>query len=630
MINYRPALHLEKHKRILTRFSFRIKRDSVTTDGIGRFLVILPSFNYPNLKVTNPKGGEPLTLGPQPNGEAILAIWYHGADTSISSSEPTLCLLYTILPPEEHNYHPSQLTIPKPTANLKQWLTAWKATMNNDTEPTCRRASYELAFENSDQDLFLCTLEVFGAPPAHEMELVAQGLRKFPLDPATAGKIVQACVASQYDLKNKLQTVAKLFGPDSKGLSKFVQSILKDEGLRAEVRTTDFGEVLPGLGTSILMDLITAFPPPPTITVDKSIPVRIRAGAAFMGWGIVFIEDVDLGRRSGTINPIRTQLIINSFFHNGLRRMEIDNAIRVSICGRSLPIPPTVSLESGHMVAEYPKLSAYRGARFLVEAGNHRLVALDGFLAQVGLSPEDRGKSGWWLAEIYNSDVVSRSPEIQTLVRAREVSAAPPPTPPCSSQSAPVAHTFVTPPFVAPPHATLGGTQPRTQASDSRWVVNVGPSSARPRAQAPTLSQPQAQAPSSSQPQAQAPSSSQPQAQAPSATRVQAQVPITSSAPAIKRRDSGVCDESPGSNKKPKIAKVKPHDEAPKPVETLKPDEAPKPDETSKTGETSKTDEVSKTDEAPKTDEASKTDEAPVKKKPWKILNLDSDNSDEE
>jgi hypothetical protein len=565
----------------------------VTTDGIGRLLVILPSFNYPKLKITNPKGGEPLTLGSPRNGEATLAIWYHGAETSISSSDPTLCLLYTILPPEEHNYHPSQLTIPKPTANLKQWLTEWKATLDNDTEPICRRASYELSFDNSDQDLFLGTIEVFGPPPSHEMELIAEGLRRFPMDPALVVKIVRACVASQYHLKNKIQTVAKLFGPDSKGLSKFVQSILKNERLVAEIRTTDFRGVIEGLGTNILLDLLKAFPPPPTITVDKSIPVRLRAGAAFMGWGIVFMEDVDLGRRSGTINPIRTQMIINSFRQNGLSRMDPENAIRVSICEQSLPIPPTLSLVDGQLVPEYPKLSGFRGSRFLVEAGNHRLVALDGFLVQVGLSPEDRKKSGWWLAEIYNSDVVSQSPEIQRFVRAKEVSAAPPPTPPSSSQSAPVAHTFITPPFVAPPHATLGGTQPQTQASDSQWwVLNEGPPSARPRTRAPSVSRPRTRAPIISRPQAQASSPSQHQAKMPSPTRSQARVPTSSFAPAIKRSDSGISDEASGSNKRPKIAKVGP-------------------------------------EEAPKTEEAPNPDEASVKKKPWKIVNLDSDDSDE-
>jgi hypothetical protein len=72
----------------------------------------------------------------------------------------------------------------------------------------------------------------------------------------------------------------------------------------------------------------------------------------------------------------------------------------------------------------------------------------------------------------------------------------------------------------------------------------------------------------------------------PSPTRSQARVPTSSFAPAIKRSDSGISDEASGSNKRPKIAKVGP-------------------------------------EEVPKTEEAS------VKKKPWKIVNLDSDDSEE-
>ncbi|KAA8909539.1 hypothetical protein FN846DRAFT_605200 [Sphaerosporella brunnea] len=398
-------------------------------EGLGRLLIILPSFDSPILKVEKSEGaGEFFTLKAE-SGGVTLAIWYHGAIPRISCTDTVLCLLYTVLP---HKHHPSQPTSPgsnsRPLANrrLEQCLDDWKAAVANTAhgpvinDPECRRLAIDFALESYDKDLFISIFELFGAPPAEEMDVVAEGIRRFQLGSETAGKLLKICVRSQNQVKNKLRTVAKIFGKDSKALATFGHSILSSESLAAELRTADLSDLLPDLGINVLRDLLTVFAP--LETTEPGAPIHVRAGAAFLGWGIIYMQDLDLGRRSGTVNPIRVHLLRTSYHETGILRLLPENAIRVSIRANVLPTPPSRAPPAPDkpMVSVYTSICKNTGSRFMVEAGNHRVVALDAYLTETNPNVEDRASRGWWLAEIYNADMIAQFPEVQRLVRSRE------------------------------------------------------------------------------------------------------------------------------------------------------------------------------------------------------------------
>lgn len=176
-------------------------------------------------------------------------------------------------------------------------------------------------------------------------------------------------------------------------------------------------------------------PAPANSALPMAIPVRESASLAFLGYGLVYIRDVNLGRRSGPMSPDHVQKLLSSY-KAGLRRAEPENSIRVSIkafdlvrfvsANSSVYKPPTRELKASEPIPAFPGISNYEGHRFLIEAGNHRLLALDEYLTQVRgangqfLSEDERNQEGWWLAEIYDAAVLATNPDIYALVRSKD------------------------------------------------------------------------------------------------------------------------------------------------------------------------------------------------------------------
>src|SRR5258705_2094820 len=147
-------------------------------------------------------------------------------------------------------------------------------------------------------------------------------------------------------------------------------------------------------------------------------PVRHSVGHAFLGYAVVFCEDVTYEWSTHvtafTDQRERDESHIDSLcaaFMQAPSRTKEENAIKVSISAKILedfrkkhgmqsPMP--------RIPQDWATLPAYSGIGakqpFVVEAGQHRLLACEKWVDGLNLAQDKRASECWWVAEVYDAD----------------------------------------------------------------------------------------------------------------------------------------------------------------------------------------------------------------------------------
>ncbi|KAF8542180.1 hypothetical protein BDD12DRAFT_803081 [Trichophaea hybrida] len=155
---------------------------------------------------------------------------------------------------------------------------------------------------------------------------------------------------------------------------------------------------------------------------------------AFLGYGFVYFDDVVFD-----VRPADTKVILEllSKFQQNLGRLESKYAIKVNIHKNSLQRFVNGTPHS-QMPTQNPTgpLPGYLGIsklgpnfdKFVVQDGKHRLLALKGLLNQLkhpvtrnSMSEEEKTQGSWWLAEIYDTGALDRTPELYTRLGRNEI-----------------------------------------------------------------------------------------------------------------------------------------------------------------------------------------------------------------
>jgi hypothetical protein len=150
-------------------------------------------------------------------------------------------------------------------------------------------------------------------------------------------------------------------------------------------------------------------------------PVRQLVGHSFLGYAVVFIPDVTYEWSTHvaafTDQRERDESHVDSLcaaFMRAPSRTVEENAIRVSISAKILD---DFAKEHGiqspmpRIPQDWATLPAYNGIvakqPFVVEAGQHRLLACEKWVDSLNLAEDKRASESWWVAEVYDADTLA-------------------------------------------------------------------------------------------------------------------------------------------------------------------------------------------------------------------------------